>query len=102
MLQKIIVVLLASAAFAVLTGTASAEKIDNQPRCEAAGMLGWLCVHTADGPATWYAPFCGNDGIQTLGRARSSAMQVQFTFDPSTTPEQRRYIEHWRALAAHC
>jgi hypothetical protein len=70
--------------------------------CPAIGMLGWLCVHAAAGPGTWYAPFCGSDKIQVLGRASGSAMQGRFTFDPSTTREQRDYIEHWRALAAHC
>jgi hypothetical protein len=102
MLQKVIIALLASAALAVLIGTASAEKIDNQPRCEAPGMLGWLCVQAASGARTWYAPFCGSKKIQMLGRASKSAMQGEFTFDPSTTPEQREYIEHWRGLAAHC
>jgi hypothetical protein len=70
--------------------------------CAAAGMLGWLCAHGASGPGTWYAPFCGSDKIQTLGRASAGAMQGEFRFDPSTTPKQREYIEHWRALAAHC
>jgi hypothetical protein len=102
MLQKVIVALLTTAALAVPIGTASAEKIDNQPRCEAAGVLGWLCVQAASGAKTWYAPFCGSNKIQMLGRASKSAMQGEFTFDPSTTPEQREYIEHWRRLAAHC
>jgi hypothetical protein len=70
--------------------------------CGAAGMLGWLCHNAASGPASWYAPICGSDKIQPLGRASESAMQGRFTFDPSATPEQREYIEHWRALAAHC
>jgi hypothetical protein len=102
MLQKFIVALLASSALVVLIGAASAEKIDNQPRCEAAGMLGWLCIQAASGAKTWYAPFCGSNKIQMLGHASKSAMQGEFTFDPSATTEQRAYIEHWRGLAAHC
>jgi hypothetical protein len=70
--------------------------------CGVAGMLGWLCHNAASGPAIWYAPICGTDKMQVLGRASESAMQGRFTFDPSTTREQRAYIEHWRALAAHC
>jgi hypothetical protein len=65
-------------------------------------MLGWLCVQKQSGATTWYAPFCGSNKIQTLGHSTASAMQGEFTFDPSATPEQREYIEHWRALAAHC
>jgi hypothetical protein len=102
MLQKVIVALLATAALAVQIGTALAEKIDNQPRCEAAGMSGWLCAQAASGARTWYAPFCDSGKIQTLGRASKNAMQGEFTFDPSATSEQREYIEHWRGLAAHC
>jgi hypothetical protein len=70
--------------------------------CAAAGILGWLCTHAGSGPGDWYAPFCGSEKIQTLGHASKSAMQGKFTFDRSTTPRQRDYIKHWRALAAHC
>jgi hypothetical protein len=64
------------------------------PHRIAPGMLGWLCVQAANGAKTWYAPFCDSNKIQTLGRATKSAMQGEFTFDPSATLEQREYIEH--------